>query len=362
MPTLSELLTAKTATTILGELLAKMAAKGFELSDWFSGSVQRTLVEIDAEALAEAFKLIPLIAAAGFLDLATGAWLDLLAKSQYNLVRNPSVYTLGTITLTCAAGFGPVTVEAGDLILATASGKQFRNTAGGTIADGGTLVLAIKAESPGTLYNVPNASITKLLTPIPGVTANNPSGWLTTSGANEESDALLRERCRARWGDLTGSTATAYEYWARTASASVTKVLILDQNPRGEGTVDVVIWGEGGLGGDVVTTVDDYVQAKRPLCSNVEVYAADELVVTVTATIKVKAASRAAAEATALANLAQLQVDTAIGGTLRDEFILTAITSPAGVTEVTMTNPVGDTALDETEAVTITPNLTWVEV
>lgn len=362
MSTLSELLVAKTSATVLAELLIKLAAKEFPVDDWFSGSVQRTLVEIDAEVIAEAFSLIPLIAAGGLLDLAEGAWLDLLAKSQYNLTRNPSVYTLGTITLTCAEGFGPVTIEPGDLILATAAGKQFRNTDGGTIADDGTLALAIKAESPGSAYNVATATITKLLTPLPGVTASNPSNWITTAGVNVETDALLRARCRARWGDLTGSTATAYEYWARSGSPSVTKVLILDQHPRGEGTVDVIIWGEGGLGEGVVDTVDAYVQVRIPLCSDVQVYSAEELIVTVTATITVKASYRTLAEAKVLENLTQLQIDTAIAGTLRDEFLTTALASPAGITEVDMSSPVGDTVLGAIEAVTIVPDLTWIEV
>lgn len=363
MSTLASLLVAKPSSTILSELLAKLATKEFPVDDWESGSVQRTLVEIDAETLAEVYAMAPIIASGVFLDLAEGEWLKLVGKSQFNLEKTQAVFTQGTITLTCAVGSGPVTIEAGDLILTTASGKQFRNTTGGVLVDGGTLTLAIKAESPGSAYNVATGTITKFLTPIPGVTATNGSGWLTTSGADEESDALFRERCRARWGELgSGSTATAYQYWARTASASVTKVLILDQNPRGEGTVDVVIWGEGGIGAEVVTAVNTYIQAKRPLTANVSVYAATQKVVTVTATIKVKAANRVAAEAAVTTNTTNLQVTTTIGGTLRDEFLINAMASPTGVTEVNMTAPVGDTVLAQTEALTLVLNLTWIEV
>ena len=39
-------------------------------------------------------------------------------------------------------------------------------------------------------------------------------------GADEESDAALRARCKARWGELGyGATEAAYRFWASTASA-----------------------------------------------------------------------------------------------------------------------------------------------
>ena len=59
-----------------------------------------------------------------------------------------------------------------------------------------------------------------MLTTLVGVTAtniDNGSGtWATTQGTDEESDPLLKQRCRSRWAVLgIGANSDWYLYWCR---------------------------------------------------------------------------------------------------------------------------------------------------
>lgn len=61
-------------------------------------------------------------------------------------------------------------------------------------------------------------------------------------GADEETDAQLRERYALQWQASNGCTKYAYMAWALSVPG-VTSVSILDQHPRGQGTVDIVVRG-----------------------------------------------------------------------------------------------------------------------
>jgi hypothetical protein len=371
MPTLAELLTAKTKDEIFQELVDALAAMDLPVTDWNIGGVERTHLEVEAQVQADLWALVPLIASSGFLfsELCVGAWVDLLAENFYDEVRNPAVFTVDTIRLTCPAGFGPYTIEAGDLWAANAAGKLFNNTAGGTLAAGGTLDLTFQAESPGSAYNLPRNTITILKTPLPGVTITNITGGLVTSGTDQESDAAYKNRCRLKWASLaTGAPDDFYRYWALKADPTITKVKVITQ-ARGQGTVDVVIWGEGGLGAGVPAAAQAFLRTKAPLTDNdgLEAYAATEVTLTLTGTITVKAGYLATAQARVAANLASLQVDTPIAGTLAHAQAVDALVDrDVGVTDAVITtvgfDPDTPLELDDVEALTIVDDMTWVEV
>src|SRR5690606_696186 len=104
--------------------------------------------------------------------------------------------------------------------------RRFTNLTGGTLSLGGTLDLSWEAEEPGDDYNLANGTLTVMVTPLAGVTVANPDPgtgtWITQTGADEESDPELRERCRNKWSTLgTGSTEDSYEFWAKQASNEV---------------------------------------------------------------------------------------------------------------------------------------------
>lgn len=355
MPTLAELMVPKGAKQLLDALLARLRTRELPVDDWVPGGVLRTALEIEAEVQADLYALVPKIAEGGLLDKAEGDWLDLVVESQYGLLRKQAVFAEGTIRLSVEAGKGPYTIAVGDLWLTTADGKRFTNITGGTLNAGGTLDLTIKAEGSGSAYNVASGTITTMLTPLPGVTATNPAGWQTVTGADKESNTALRNRSKLRWADLgKGGTKAAYEYWALTSHSSVTKVKVLDTQPRGQGSLDVVLAGDAALAADVVTAANTYIQDRRPLTADVSVYAATAKTVTITGTGKVKKGYKAQAESEIATNLSQLARDTAIGGVLYDGGVFKQVMNATGMVDATFTGLADATALTATEFLVLT--------
>lgn len=373
MPTLAELLTPRTQAQIktrLEELLFdKQQQYGVFVTDWASGGVGRTLIETFAEGMADLEVLRVDITKGGYLDLAEGDWLDLKAQSDYDTSRFLSTFTLLPARLTAEAGFGPYTINPGQLWASSANGKRFNNTTGGILPAGGQLTLDWKAESPGSSYNLSPGQLTILNTPLPGVSITNLVGP-SSAGRDEESDAALRERCRKRWAILSlGRVKYTYEVFALEANPAVTKVKVLDQNPRGQGTCDVVIYGDGALGGTVVSEVNAYIQERRPNNADVLVYQATALTVNLVGTVECAQGFTAQAQASSLERLAALQRTLPIGGIIDGSqgklfrsAIVEALFGDYAV-NVAINNPAADTNLTAVQVVVFnTAGLTWVEV
>jgi uncharacterized phage protein gp47/JayE len=363
VPSLRDIITPKSRDAILQELIDRLRGKGFPITDWHPGGVGRTILEVEAAALEDLYALVPAITAGGYLSTAQGPWLDLLVESAYGLQRYPATFARGWVVLTAEPGFGPYTLRPGDLWLGTADGLRYHNTTGGVLPMGGTLEVEVQAESPGSRYNVPAGAIAILHTPLPGVRVTNPTDWLSEAARDEETDDELRRRARLRWASLgTGATRAAYEFWALNAHPAVTKVRVLDNHPRGQGTVDVVIWGEGGLGADVVSAVNAYIQERRPLTADVAVYSAIPRTVDVVATVYVRAGYLSQAQAAVAEELAALQRATPIGGTLYRSALIEALFARPYVVNVVLTQPTDDAALGAVEVLVLAPTLTWQEV
>jgi uncharacterized phage protein gp47/JayE len=132
------------------------------------------------------------------------------------------------------------------------NGYTYRNTDGDPLAAGGTLQLTFEAETAGANRNVANGKITTVVTGPAGVTVSNPAvapatTWITTFGADEESDAKLRLRDRNKWGTLSAAGPTAaYIAWALEADPVITRLNVVNDNPRGPGTTDLFIAGSSG--------------------------------------------------------------------------------------------------------------------
>ncbi len=309
MTTLAALVTTQTTDQMLTQALALAQAAGLPTTAWQPASTPRTLMGIDAQALADETTTIAAIANGGFLSTATGDWLTLLASELYNVTRNPATAMQRTCRLTAAASAGPYTIAVGQLWATTSTGLRFTNITGGTLAAGGTLDLTFQAESPGSSYNVATGTINQLVTTLAGVTIVDPgSPTVNVAGTDQETDAALRVRCTDQWATLSGGApSAAYDAWAKAADSTVTKVAI--PTPPGDGTLQVVIAGaSGGSSAGSVTTVQTYINARKPLNDAPTVAAANNRAVVVTGTVYASAAAvsggvgatAAAAAATAL--------------------------------------------------------------
>jgi uncharacterized phage protein gp47/JayE len=336
-------------------------------SAWQAGSVPRTLVEIDAQAIADLTSLVAAIARSGFvtdqpgITGADGGWLDMVAQAVYGLTRQAAVAAVVQVVLTDAGGAGPFTIVAGQLWVAatsslgTSSPKRFTNVAGGVLAKNGTLTLAFQAESPGGAWNVGDSTITTLQTSLPGVTVNNPGpASLTTSGNDTESDQALSTRCVGRWASLgTGSPAAAYDTWARTASSDVTRTKVAASGTVG-GQVDLWLAGAaGGVTGGTVAIVVAAITPKMPLGSTLNALSATATPITITAWVFIYTAFLDAAQAACELALQALIATTPIGGTVYLSAIIDALQSVPGVRNVSLTAPTADTVLTSAQVATL---------
>jgi hypothetical protein len=340
--------------------------------------VPLTLADVDSQELADLTSLVAAIALGGYATTqpgvtgAAGSWLDLVAQNFYQLTRNASVATQGTVTLSDPQSAGPFTITAGQLwiadtpSLASSTPYRYSNVAGGTLPKGGTLTLTVAAEQPGSVYNRPAGNLTTLLTSLPGVTVSNASNWITVQGADPESDVALATRCQAQWSALgKGATAATYDLWARTASSEVTRTKV-QQDGTVAGQVDIYLAGAAGaVSAAAVTAVTNYIASRLPLCVVQSTAAATNLAATIAGTVYCFSASLTAAQAAVAANLTALIAATPVGGTLYLSQVIEAINAPIGVrnsASVTINGSAADLVLTAAQVATLTNSLTFTGV
>ena len=294
-PTLSDLVTTKTRDECFALMLAALASVGFPTASWHSTSVPYRLLMAMAHVYALLYTLVASVAAGGLLEYATGLWLTLLARSMYGLTRYAAVFTKGTLTIKDTSGAGPYNITANQLWFATTSGKRFHNTAAFTIPLNGSVSFEVVAESAGASYNVPTDDIVQLTTPLPGVgydtgeaSYNPATDWITTTGTDEESDALLSQRCSDQWATLGyGQNDDWWRYYARNAptyGASVTRVKV-STDPVGTGLVTLTLAGPtGAISALALSGIDAYLQAIKANTTMLVVQNASNLTVAPTGT------------------------------------------------------------------------------
>lgn len=223
---------------------------GFDTTSWADGTIEKSTLYLMATCVADLSEGVKQIAEFGINAYSRGVALKEYSRSRFDNEPVEAVAYVGPMTLT-NVGTVPYTIQVGQLLASTPAGVQFRNTTGGTLAAGSvatpsSLILTWTALKRGNT-NVASNTVTKLLTPLAGVTISNPgSPWYTTAGADQESDASLQQRNATKWATLTVELVKeSYEAIARAAGA--TKVKVHDQNPRGPGTIDVYPAGADDL-------------------------------------------------------------------------------------------------------------------
>jgi len=254
------------------------------------------------------------------------------------------------------------------LIAAVVGGGTVTYLDGGSITPAGALPTAntsgtlvgipVQAELAGSAYNVANNAITIIQAgTLPGVTVNNPDPgtgtWVTTSGADPETDAALVSRCQARWPALSQSAGTAavYDLWAKSSEAAaghgttITRTLV-QPDVAIAGRVNVYLATATNIAGTgAVTDANTYIQARIPLVSTAVVAAATAATMTTAGTVnyfssKTTAAAVQAAVQTALQNyIAGVAIGIDAAGTVKVYWseIEAVCGSATGVRNVIMT-------------------------
>lgn len=346
-----------------------LAVPTWPLSAWESASAGLSLIELDTVVLEDLYLLVHDVAAGGLLDYAIGPWLDLLAENLYDLTRTPGTVTEGKVSLADPSSVGPFNLVSGQLVVESLTGLRYILSANVVVplASGGT-VATVRAEQKGDVYNVGNNTITRLVTSVPGLTVNNPvfanGTWITSAGADDESDESLVLRCRAKWASLAvGLPAAMYDTWAKASDPAINRSYAR-VSPTVAGQVDLYIAGpSGAVGAPVIAACQLYVDERVALTNTCVVASVSNFPQTVTAVVSVFQAYLANATAEVLQAVeALLEEKKGIGATLYLSELYDAIQTVQGVRDVTITVPAGNVELDADEVFVFTNNLSFVGV
>jgi uncharacterized phage protein gp47/JayE len=215
--------------------------------------VVRGIIEIYAWGLWQVYNLLEKVIRQAFPLYATGEWLDLHC-AQIDANRKNATKTQGMVTFLRKeeGAAGNIKILAGRIVRTKPDGlgNVYRYV---SLADevlpvnAASIAVLCEAEEYGTLPNAGPGQISELVTPVTGIAAvANAADWLTREGANEETDAECQRRYALSWEALGGVVSAKYKVVAL-GVAGVADVAVMDQHPRGEGTVDVIVKGTAGL-------------------------------------------------------------------------------------------------------------------
>src|SRR3712207_6412770 len=147
MPTFSidDLTTPLTREQVQTKIYDVLALVGTRTTSWKPGAVARTMITACAVVIAAFSSLTALIARSGFLELAEGKWLALVAWYVYGVEKRYATFAEGEVTLTNTGG-GIYPMDAGDLIVGNPdTGAQYRNSGSFTLGALSTLTVPIVA-------------------------------------------------------------------------------------------------------------------------------------------------------------------------------------------------------------------------
>lgn len=205
-----------------------------------------------------------------FPSKATGALLDIHAAGMDD-ARKPASKAVGNITFFRAGSAGALAIPSGTVVESPPiAGVVLAvvTTVAGSIPDGFTSAkVAAEAVNEGAAYNLGDGFYSVLPVAVPGVTqVSNEADWLTTPGADIETDADLQTRLRLKWRKQSSF------HWTDTYRSIVADLLAIDPDdiffdetaPRGPGSADIFFITSAGLpSAALVQQADDEINLNK---------------------------------------------------------------------------------------------------
>lgn len=150
------------------------------MTDWEVGGAGRTMTEAIGFSLADHAGLIASVAAGGIVELAVDldepTWLDLIAENFYSLSRARATFAKESVAVRCDPGFGPLVINPGFTVQANVTKNRYiYQGPPATVPDNSTISLDFTAEESGSKYADPAGTIVNMVTPLPGLSVNNPA-------------------------------------------------------------------------------------------------------------------------------------------------------------------------------------------
>jgi len=323
---LEQLTTPLTADEVEAEIYKALGVRGAATTAWKPGAVVRTIIAGVSIVLAAFSELTAAVAAGGFLELATGSWLTLVAQYVYGVDRLLGTFAAGEVTLTNSSASNYTGGADALIVQNSVTGAEYRSTGAWSVAPFSTADVAIRAVELGSDSTSAATEIDTLVTTLSGVTVSNAAAVV---GTDEEVDAELRRRCLERTGPLSpNGPRDAYGYAARNAVSSTGAAIgvtrVATEAP-GDGSVNVwVATSSGAVSGTAGNPATDlgavalaiYEQAE-PLAVEAVVASATALSIPVTYELWIYTSAgltEAEVEALVATELATLFANTPIGG------------------------------------------------
>lgn len=204
-----------------------------------------------------------------FLATAGGLFVDLFAWAV-NLTRKDATAAIGVIRFTKIDANREVTVPAGTVIQTERiNGTVYRlmTSSDVSVSSGVTSALVpVIAELEGSGYNLAPGYFRILPVALDGIaSAVNEEDWLTTPGADTESDDDLRDRVKNQF-NLPGQYHIDAVYRgliAGIAGLTTDRIFFVHDAPRGPGTANVYLLLDSGIASQpFIDMVNDYVMAQ----------------------------------------------------------------------------------------------------
>lgn len=167
---------------------------------------------------------------------------------------------------------------------------------------------------------------------------NTPGSWITSQGADVETDIALAQRCRNRWSSLSNIQTTGYYELLCTSTPSVgsqvtqTKVV---PDATINNKVNIIVAGPGGvLPGAVITALQAYISPRSIGGDSPVVQSPTTLAITIAGTVTCSASLLAAAQVAIQTGITTLVNGIGINGTLRLADIIQVIMDIDGVIDI----------------------------
>lgn len=339
------------------------AAKGWLPARFnLNKGVVRGLLEVFAWGQFQLYTLMQTVLKQAVPCYATGKWADIHAQSV-ELSRREATKAVGLVRFfRNPEHTGNVPIRAGRIVrtLPDGVGEVYRyvTTADAVLpSDAEYVEVPVESETYGAAANASAGMLCELVTPVPGVSGvSNVRGWLTSEGADSETDEQLMERYRLRWAANNGCTKYAYMDWAL-AVPGVVSVSILDQHPRGQGTVDVVVRGSAVIPTDaLLERVREAIAPNTPINDDWLVKGPTPVPVTLSGTLEYVTGDPDLLVATAANRLRALFTDTSaytditplqIGQDVTLSLLTYVVMGVDGVKSVRWTAPIADITVDK---------------
>lgn len=323
--------------------------------------VFRGLIELWCWGLYQLYLFLAVVLAMAFPLQSEDDWLDLHLE-QVACTKKPATKTRGSVVFTRIEAGGNVPIPAGRIVrtLPDGLGKVYRFvTTEAAVLLSGALEVTVPAEAEeyGQAANVTAGQIAEIVTTIPGVDGvENRADWLTSEGADKETTEAAHERYRLAWMGNNGLTKYAYMSWALEIAGAIA-VKVLDQHPRGQGTLDVVIKSTAGVPTQTLINAvtanidgkeainDDWL-VKGPTPTNIDIVANLVLISGDPAAILAEAESRLRAlfeGPSQVAGVAPLQ----IGEDVTMDRLIATVMAVEGVKEIGWTSPAASVVIPE---------------